>query len=53
MFDNIDDMNTMARPNTVTSGLPVVTEHTARVMTPPSAHDLHSQNQHAEGGPVF
>lgn len=38
---------------TETSGLPVVTEHTARVMTPPSANDLHSQNLHAEGRPVF
>ena len=52
MFDNIEDMNTMARPHTVTSGLPVVTEHTARVMTPPSAHDLQAQNAHVEGGPT-
>ena len=53
MFDNIDDMNTMARPNPVTSGPPVVTEHTARVMTPPSAHDLQAQNLHAEVGPTY
>ena len=53
LVDNAEDMNTLARTNTVTSGPPVVTEHTARVMTPPSAHDLHSQNLHAEGGPVF
>ena len=48
----MDDMNTLARANTVTSGFPDVTEHTARVMTPPSAHDLHSQNLHVEGGPA-
>ena len=53
LFDNTDDMNTLARNNTVTLGLPVVTEHTARVMTPPSAHDLQSQNPHVEGGPTF
>ena len=53
MFDNIEDPNTRARTNMVTSGLPVVTEHTARVMTPPSAHDLHSRNLQAEGGPTF
>ena len=45
-------MNTLALTIPVTSGLPNVTEHTARVMTPPSAHDLQSQNLHAEGGPV-
>ena len=53
LFDNTDDMNLLAGTNTVTSGLPVVTEHTARVTLPPSAHDLHSQNLHAKGGPVF
>ena len=53
MFDNIEDMNTMARPHTVTSGLLVVTEHTARVMTPPSAHDLQAQNARVEGGPTY
>ena len=53
MFDNIDDPNTMTRTNMVTSGLPVVTEHTARVMTPPSAHDLQAQNAHVEGGPTY
>ena len=50
MFDNLDDMNMLARANTITSGLLDVTEHTARVMTPPSAHDLQSQNLQAEGG---
>ena len=40
LFDNLDDINTLARTNTVTSGFPNVTEHTARVMTPPFAHDL-------------
>ena len=37
----------------VTSEPPIVTEHTARVMTPPSKNDLHSQNLHAKGGLVF
>ena len=46
-------MNTLARANTVTSGFPYVTEHTARVMTPPSAHDLQAQNLHVEGGPTY
>ena len=45
-------MNTLARTNTVTSGFPDVTEHTARVMTPPPAHDLQAQNVHVEGGPA-
>ena len=50
MLDNAEDMNTLARTNTVTSGPPVVTEHTAKVMLPPSAHDLQAQNVHAKGG---
>ena len=45
-------MNLLARTNTVTSGFPNVTEHTTRVMTPPSAHDLQSQNLQVEGGPA-
>ena len=49
-FDNAENMNTLARTNTVTSGFPDVTEHTARVMTSPSAHDLQAQNVHVEGG---
>ena len=53
LFDNTNDINLLARTNTVTSGLPDVIEHMARVMTPPSKHDLHSQNLHAEGRPVF
>ena len=53
LFDNLDDMNTLARANTVTSGLLDVTEHTARVMTPPSVHDLQSRNLQAKGGPAF
>lgn len=53
LLKNTDDMNMLTRTNTVTSGLPVVTKHTTRVMTPPFANDLHSQNLHAEGGPVF
>ena len=53
LFDNAEDMNTLARANTVTSGFPDVTEHTARVMTPPSAHDLQAQNAHVEGGPTY
>ena len=53
LFDNVEDMNTLARTNTVTSRPPNVTEHTVGVMSPPSAHDLHSPNLHAEGGPVF
>ena len=52
LIDNVDDMNTLARANAVTSGFPDVTEHMARVMTPPSAHDLQAQNVHAEGGPA-
>ena len=52
LFDNVDDMNAMARANTMTSSFPDVTEHTARVMTPPTAHDLQAQNAHAEGGPA-
>ena len=43
-------MNTLARTNTITSGPPVVTEHT---VTLPSENDLHSQHLHAEGGPIF
>ena len=53
LFDNTDDMNLLAYMNIVTSGLLDVIEHTARVMTPPSEHDLHSHDVHAEGGPVF
>ena len=53
MLDNTEDMNTLARTTTVTSGPPVVTEHTARVMLPPSAHDLQTQNIHAEVGPTY
>ena len=53
MLDNTEDMNTLTRTTLVTSGPPVVTEHTARVMTPPSAHDLQAQNIHAEGGPTY
>ena len=40
LFDNLDDINTLARINTVTSRFPDVTEHTTRVMIPPFAHDL-------------
>ena len=43
----------LARTNTVTSGPPVVMKHMARVMRLPSENDLHSQNLHAKGGPVF
>ena len=53
LIENTEDMNLLTRVDTVTSRFPDVTEHPARVMTPPSAHDLHSQNLHAEGGPVF
>ena len=53
LFDNTEDMNMLARTNTVTLGPPIVTEHTARVMTPPSEIDLHSQNLHVEDGPIF
>ena len=53
MLDNTEDMNTLARTTTVTSGPPVVTEHTERVMLPPSAHDLPTQNIHAEVGPTY
>ena len=42
LFDNIEDMNTLAHTNMVTSGPPVVIECMARVMTPPSENDLHS-----------
>ena len=42
LFENTEDMNLLARTNTVTSRLPDVTKHMARVMTPPSEHDLHS-----------
>ena len=52
VIDNVDDMNTLAHTNTVTSGFPDVTEHMVRVMTPPFAHDLQAQNLHAEGGPA-
>ena len=53
LFENPDDMNLLARTNTVTSRFTDVAEHTARVMTPPSAHDLQSQDLQAEGGPAF
>ena len=53
LFENTDNVKLLAHTNPVTSGPPDVTEHTARVMKPPSANDLHSQNLHAEGGPVF
>ena len=53
MLDNAEDMNTLARTTTVALGPLVVTEHTARVMTPPSAHDLQTQNAHVEGGPTY
>ena len=53
MFDNIEDMNTLARTTPVTSGPPVVTEHTARVMLPPSAHDLQAHSLHAKVGPTY
>ena len=53
LFDNTDDMNSLARINTVTSGPPIVTEHMARVMTPPFETDLHSQDLHVEGGLVL
>ena len=53
MLDNAEDMNTLARTTTVTSGPPIVTEHTARVMTPPSAHDLQAHNIHIKGGPTY
>ena len=53
LFENPDDMNLLACVNTMNSGFPDVTEHMTRVLTPPSEHDLHSQNLHAEGGPVF
>ena len=53
LFDNTDDMNTLAHINSVTLGPPIVIEHTMRVMIPSSKNDLHSQNLHAKGGPIL
>ena len=42
LFDNMEDMNSLACTTTVTLGPPYVMEHMVRVTTPPSETDLHS-----------